>query len=127
MDDLDARIRLKAFEFVAGLSRTHGNALPHEALAQGFDYEGRRVPLIGPQGIFRPAVLPEVPISITTVPIEEGKPRPYEDELGADGLMRYKYRGEDPMHREKVGLRLTMQRTSRGRGTLTKWVPCEGF
>ncbi len=34
MDDLDARIRLKAFDFVEGLSHLYGNALPREALAQ---------------------------------------------------------------------------------------------
>jgi hypothetical protein len=27
-----------------------------------------------------------------------------------DGLMRYKYRGQDPMHHDNVGLRLAMQR-----------------
>ena len=35
--------------------------------------------LIGPQGIFKPAVLPEMPLSITTVPIKLGQARPYED------------------------------------------------
>jgi hypothetical protein len=27
-------------------------------LAQGFDFDGRRVPLLGPEGIFKPAILP---------------------------------------------------------------------
>jgi len=110
MDDSDSKIRLKSFSFLDELSRTHGVALPREALALGFDYDGKRVPLVGPQGIFKPAVLPEVPISITTVPIVEDKPRPYKDEIGTDGLIRYKYRGENPMHHENVGLRLAMQR-----------------
>lgn len=85
-------------------------ALPRETLAVGFDFDGKRVPLVGPQGIFKPAILPEVPISITTVPIVEDKPRPYKDEIGTDGLIRYKYRGQDPMHHDNVGLRLAMQR-----------------
>jgi putative restriction endonuclease len=110
MDDLDTRIRLKVFSFVDDLCLRSGTVLPREVLALGFDFEGRRVPLIGPQGIFKPAVIPEIPISITTAPVVEGKQRPYDDEIGTDGLMRYKYRGKDPMHQDNVGLRLAMQR-----------------
>ncbi len=110
MDDLDTRIRLRAFSFLDLLSQRYGKALPREMLAVGFDFEGKQVPLISPQGIFKPAILQEIPISITTVPIVEDKPRPYKDEMGADGLIRYKYRGKDPMHRDNVGLRLAMQR-----------------
>jgi putative restriction endonuclease len=51
-----------------------------------------------------------MPLSITTVPVVEGEERPYEDVLGADGLLRYRYRGTDPNHHENVGLRLAMQR-----------------
>jgi putative restriction endonuclease len=108
MDDLDTKVRLKAFSFIEDLSCTYRDALPRELLAAGFDFEQTRIPLIGPQGIFKPAIL-QVPISITTVPIIEGKARPYEDEIGNDGLMRYKYRGSGPMHRDNVGLRLAMQ------------------
>lgn len=110
MNDLDARIRLQAFSFVEDLCHWHGMALPREILALGFNFDGRRVPLIGPQGIFKPAILPEIPISITTVPMVEGRPRPYEDEMGPDGLIRYRYRGTDSLHRDNVGLRLAMQR-----------------
>jgi len=110
MKDLDASIRLTAFSFLEDLSLKYGLALPREVLAEGFLFDGKRVPLVNPQGIFKPAVLPEVPISITTVPVIEGKPRPYADETGPDGLILYKYRGEDPMHRDNVGLRLAMQK-----------------
>ena len=110
MDDLDTRIRLRAFSFLEDLCSRYGSALPREILAAGFDFDGKRVPLISPQGIFKPAILPEIPISITTVPVVEGKNRPYADEIGLDGLMRYKYRGQDPMHRDNAGLRLAMQR-----------------
>jgi hypothetical protein len=86
MDDLDTRVRLKAFSFIEELSFAHRDALPRELLATGFDFEQTRVRLIGPQGIFKPAIL-QVPISITTVPIIEGKARPYDDEIGNDGLI----------------------------------------
>jgi putative restriction endonuclease len=107
---IDAAVRAQAFEFLQEQSAIHGDALPRDILVQGFSFRGTRVPLMGPQGIFKPAVLPDIPLSITTAPIVEGKPRPYEDEMGTGGLIKYKYRGMDPQHRENVGLRLAMQR-----------------
>ena len=68
------------------------------------------VPLLGPQGIFKPRILPDVPLSITTVPIIEGRDRPYADELSPDNLLTYRYRGTDPAHRDNAGLRLAMGR-----------------
>lgn len=65
---------------------------------------------MGPQGIFKPRVLREIPLTITTTPIVEGETRPYDDAFGEDGLLRYRYRGVDPTHHENVGLRLAMQR-----------------
>ena len=44
------------------------------------------------------------------VHIIEGKHRPYEDEIGDDGFIRYRYRGTDPRHRDNVGLRRAMER-----------------
>lgn len=108
-NDRNMLIRLRAFQFLDSLKGSAGEALPREALERGFDYEGIRVPLLGPQGIFKPAELTDAPLSITTSPIVEGKRRPYEDSEGADGLIRYKYRGTDPAHRENVGLRTAMQ------------------
>ncbi len=110
MDDSDARVRLRAFEFLEEQVRIHGDVLPREALARGFELDGVRVCLLGPQGIFKPAILHEIPLSFTTVPVVEGKPPPYEDEIGADGLMRYRYRGGDPKHPDNVGMRLAMER-----------------
>ncbi len=108
--DLDSRVRMAAFAFLKEQTGLHGETLPRKALAEGFVFEGVRVPLVGPQGIFKPAILPEMPISITTAPPIEGRPRPYEDEFHEGGLLRYKYRGTDPLHRDNVGLRLAMRR-----------------
>ena len=70
--DLDTRVRTQAFQFLTEQTRLHGEVIPRDLLERGFDLEGRRVPLIGPQGIFKPALLAEMPISITTVPVREG-------------------------------------------------------
>ena len=108
--DLDARVRLAAFSFLQQQQNTFRDAIPRNVLAAGFTFEGQRVPLLNPQGIFKPAILPEIPLSITTVPVVAGRSRPYEDEFQPGDLVRYRYRGNDPNHRDNVGLRLAMTR-----------------
>ena len=103
----DEAIRVAAFAFLAKQSAIYGEVLPRSVLAAGFVYEGRRVPLLGPQGIFKPA-LAELPLSITTAPAVEGKTRPYDDDFTHEGLLRYRYRGHDPRHHENQGLRRAM-------------------
>jgi len=107
-DKTDRRVRQAAFSFLEREKARRGEVLPRKLLAEGFLFEGTRVPLIGPQGIFKPAVL-DLPISITTVPVVEGKARPYEDEVGSEGLIKYRYRGTDTQHRDNAGLRRAMQ------------------
>lgn len=104
--DHDAKVRAAAFEWLAGKVSIHGEVLSRDMLAGGFEFDldgvSRRVPLVSPQGIFKPAVM-DVPLSITTAP--HG---PYDDEIGYDGLLRYRYRGTDAQHRDNVGLRFAM-------------------
>ena len=111
MEHADAVIRLAAFRFLEEQLRLapEDGALSREVLTRGFIYEGQRVPLMGPQGIFKPRLLRQIPLSITTVAIVEGETRPYDDVFGPDGLLRYRYRGTNPAHHENVGLRLAMQ------------------
>lgn len=109
-DDTDGRVRIAAFSFLSDLCAAHEDNLPRAALQAGFEFEGRRVPLVGPQGIFKPEILPELPLSITTVPVVEGRSRPYEDEWTDDGFIRYRYRGTNPYHYQNVGLRRVMEK-----------------
>lgn len=106
----DRQVRLRAFEFLAKQTALHGEVLRWPLLVRGFDFEGRRVPLASQQGIFKPAVLAEIPLSIRTAPVSPGEARPYEDAMEEDGLLLYRYRGTDLRHRENVGLRLAMER-----------------
>ncbi|HEU5209891.1 MAG TPA: HNH endonuclease [Longimicrobiales bacterium] len=107
---LDAAVRAAAFEFLRTQTALHGEILSRDVLSAGFQFDGQRVPLLGPQGIFKPAVLPEMPLSFTTVPPKHGAPPPYDDELGPDGLLRYRYRGTNANHHENVGMVKAMQR-----------------
>ncbi len=99
----DARVRAAAFDWLSGQVARHGDVLPRPLLTEGFELDGRRVPLLGPQGIFKPAVM-ELPLSIATIPTG-----PYDDAIDADGTLRYRYRGTDPTHRDNVGLREAMR------------------
>lgn len=113
VEDNDARdrlVRVAAFRFLDEQVRqsSHGGAIRREVLAAGFEFNGQSVPLLGPQGIFKPRLLHGVPLSITTVPVVEGQARPYEDAV-VEGLLRYRYRGNDPGHHENVGLRNAMR------------------
>ncbi len=109
-DQLDLAVRQEAFRFLKQCFDVYGEVVPYKVLSQGFQFEGVRVPLIGPQGIFKPRVLPEMPLSITTAPPVPGKPRPYDDKPVEDGILEYRYRGTDPFHRDNVGLRLAGKR-----------------
>jgi putative restriction endonuclease len=82
----------------------YGDVLPRKLIEQGFVLDDTRVPFVGPSGIFKPKILREAPISITTTPSG-----PYQDRIGPDGLLHYSYRGEDQNHRDNRGLRTAMR------------------
>jgi putative restriction endonuclease len=108
VDESDLRVRLAAFAFLDLQRKVAPDLLDRRVLQRGFELDGQRVPLQAPQGIFKPRVC-RFPLSITTVPIVEGQTRPYDDAFGADGLLRYRYRGTDPNHPDNRGLRDAMR------------------
>lgn len=72
---------------------------------QDFSFEGRQFALLDRQrGIRSPAGW-DAALSIMTVWRPEGAARPYDDGDGPDGLIRYKWRGQDPDHPENRALR----------------------
>jgi putative restriction endonuclease len=109
MRDEEWSIRLAAFDFLTRSVQVHGEVLPRSLLQKGFVFQGRQIPLVGPQGIFKPAALRDMPLSITTAPIVAGRERPYEDRIDESGFITYKYRGTDSQHHENVGLRRAME------------------
>ena len=99
---------MAVFDKLAQLAEVHGDVLPRRVLDAGVEFDGQVIRLLGPQGIFKPRQL-SLPLSITTVPPVPGKEPPYPDHAEGD-LLRYSYRGDDPQHRDNVGLRGAMQR-----------------
>ncbi len=102
--ELDQRVRLAAFQWLRAQLDVHGDVLPRSILAEGFVFDGVRVPLLGPQGIFKPALMTGAPLSITTIP-----GGPYDDTMGTSGALKYRYRGTNPAHPDNRGLRRAMQ------------------
>jgi putative restriction endonuclease len=108
--DLDTRVRTAACDFLRQQTEIHGEVVPWSVLSRSFSVDGVRVPLIGPTGIWKPAILPDMPLTFNTAPPKPGgAPPPYHDELGADGLIRYRYRGTNPNHPNNAGMRHAMK------------------
>jgi putative restriction endonuclease len=95
---MDDQIRLAAFEWLEKQTTIYGDVLPRILLEKGFIFQGERIILLGPQGIWKPKVM-NSPLSIVTVGNR------YEDLNTPDGFLNYKYQGGDPYHPDNVGLR----------------------
>jgi len=91
VDESDLRVRVAAFAFLDQLRRLSPELFDRRTLQRGFVFEGERVPLLAPSGIFKPRVC-SVPLSITTVTAKEDGSRPYDDAIGTDGHLRYRTR-----------------------------------
>ncbi|MFC5993476.1 HNH endonuclease [Pseudonocardia hispaniensis] len=105
--EFDALVRREAQRWLT--LRTHDGQLP---ISSGdlldFRIEGRPFRLMDAQrGIRKPREL-SAALSIRTVYTADGRQRPYDDAVGPDGLLRYKWRGEDPDHAENRALRTAM-------------------
>jgi putative restriction endonuclease len=77
----------------------NGGIFDYQELVIGFPHQGRTVTLAGPAGIWIPKGF-DVPVSLRTV--IEG---PYNDGFSDDGILNYRYRGDDPDHRDNRAMR----------------------
>ena len=66
IDDVDTQIRMAAFDWLSSRLTEYEEVLPRQILAEGFEFRGQRVPLLGPQGIFKPRIVPEIPVAFET-------------------------------------------------------------
>ena len=86
------------------------DALTRDELSE-FELNGRRHRLVGTQtGIWRVKEHSDAAISILTSYVPDGSKRPYDDSVGADGLLRYKWRGADANQADNIWLRRAMER-----------------
>ena len=58
------RAKTDTLDWLSQSMEIYGDVLPRSILEEGFYYKGARVPLLGPQGIFKPKIFPEMPLSI---------------------------------------------------------------
>jgi len=100
--EADREIRLRVFDWLTRQRDESGETLSRTAL-ETFSLDGRRIPLVGPSGIWKPALC-ELPLSIATT-IDSS----YDDTPDPrTSTLRYAYRGLDPQHRDNRGLRRAM-------------------
>ncbi|MBW6479803.1 MAG: HNH endonuclease [Bacteroidales bacterium] len=101
---MEDQIRLTAFDWLRTQIDFYGEVIPRKKLEYGFEFQGQRITLVGPSGIWKPRQFDIIPLSITT--ILNG---PYVDRISEDGFLSYKYRGTNPDHRDNTGLRMAMK------------------
>ncbi len=99
----DYQIRLAAFDWLKKQTHIFGDTIPREILRTRFYYNDHQIPLVSPQGIFKPKLC-NLPLTITTT-----LKGPYKDIFDYSGNLLYKYRGNDINHRDNVGLRNLMK------------------
>ena len=106
--DLDTRLRDAAMDWLKIRTNDGLESISSTDLLD-FRFDGEPFRLMDPQrGIRKPKELAAA-LSIRTVYRPDGAKRPYEDEMGDDGLLRYKWRGEDLDHPENRALRSAME------------------
>ena len=104
IDIMEDLIRLAAFNWLRTQREIHGDILSRKTLENGFEFQGERITLVGPSGIWKPRQFQIKPLSITTTYNSK-----YEDKVASDVFFTYKYRGSDTTHRDNVGLKLVME------------------
>jgi len=98
LDDPDLPIRRAAFRAVKALTEQHGPVLPWDAIAEGFEFEGRRIFLATrARGIFRPKEMVGGALSLKTTIPRVGREARYQDLAERNvGHIGYCFQGDDP-------------------------------
>ncbi|MDP9988457.1 putative restriction endonuclease [Arthrobacter oryzae] len=104
----DSRLRRAAQTWLAVRTNDGRDSISYLDL-EDFEFEGTRLPLKSRQrGIWKPRQL-DAALSIATTFRRPGQDRPYEDEVGPDGMLRYKWQGEDSEASDNRALRAAMK------------------
>ena len=100
---MDTQVRLAAFQWLEKQVAHYGYYLPRNLLTQGFDFQGHRVTMLGPQGIWKPKIM-EFPISIMTDPDSK-----YNDTWIGDDKILYSYQRRGPNSWDNLALLKAME------------------
>jgi len=101
--NLDFQIRLVAFDWLRKMIDMYGEVLEYSLLNKGFVFKGATIHMIGQTGIWKPQQC-KYPISVMT-----SVRGVYDDQYNEnDEYIVYKYRGDNPLHHDNVGLRNIM-------------------
>lgn len=104
----ESAIRRAALEWLDFRTNGGEDTITRNELENDFYFEGEKRRLIAHmQGIWKPGDF-SAALTFVTTHAAPGK-RSYDDGVGTDGLSRYKWRGDNPMHAENVGMRKAMQ------------------
>ena len=103
----DARLRSAMFHFLdQRLAESPDGTVTSNSL-NTFMFSGRPQKLVVQTGIWKPSGLSGA-LTIRTAFTPPNQPPPYEDNIGPEGMVRYKYRGTDPEQSDNRSLRHAM-------------------
>lgn len=105
---VDASLRTVMFAHLDYLLAGSSDGTLPSALINTFVFDGRPLRLTVQTGIWKPAMLTAA-LTIRTTFTPSNQPPPYADDIGADGVLRYKYRGENHDHADNRSLRAAME------------------
>jgi putative restriction endonuclease len=115
--DAEHRVRAAAFAFLTDSAERRGTPLVRQDDLSLFTFEGEPFRLMATQtGIWKPRQL-HAALSFRTVHVPDPSQRPYDDEEGPDGFLRYKWRYRDPTdpanysHSDNRAMRAAMEQT----------------
>lgn len=107
-DDIERRVRFEAMQWLAARTNDGAEWLTREEVLD-FRFDGERFRLQPTQnGIHKPKAF-QAALSIQTVYRRPGQQRPYEDAMGADGVLRYKWQGTDYDSWDNRSIRVAME------------------
>lgn len=107
VEDTDGDVRAAVFAYLDNLVNRSADGSLRSRDINAFRFQGRALRLIVQSGIRKPQGLKAALTIRTTYTPPGGRP-PYLDDAGADGLIRYKIRGDDPGHADNRALREAM-------------------
>ncbi|WP_232284689.1 HNH endonuclease [Rhodococcus sp. R1101] len=106
-DDFDSRLRREAMAWLTIRTNDGLDSISRQDLLD-FTIDGRLFRLMDPTRGIRKLKELSSALSISTTYRAPGAKRPYEDQVGSDGLSRYKWSTTDPNNMDNRGLRAAM-------------------